>query len=95
MSIICDGCGLKIQNASDECDCDDVCEGRYIPAVCEYASTCDGCCELTHHENLTMDLRTQLGYCEECMQDPKIAAMIEASNKACPDGVPLIPPVLN
>ena len=85
----CGGCGQD--TSEQECDCEDWCEGRLIECVCEYASTCDGCGELTSHEDMVMDLRTQLGYCENCMKDPRIAAMIKASNEACPDGIPLVP----
>lgn len=74
----------------EECNCDDYCEGRFIGEVCAYASTCDWCHELTMHENMEMDLRTQLGYCEECQKLPQVAAMIETGIKACPDGEPLL-----
>lgn len=47
-------------------ECDDCVDGRFIGAVCEYASTCDGCGELTSHDLMTMDEETQLGYCEKC-----------------------------
>lgn len=47
-------------------DCDTCCEGRYMEAVNEYASTCDGCGELYSHEDLEMNEKTQLGYCENC-----------------------------
>lgn len=50
----------------DTFDCGDCYEGRYIPETCEYASTCDGCGELEMHEALSMDPRTQLGYCKKC-----------------------------
>lgn len=53
-------------------ECDDDCmtiDGRYVPAVNEYASTCDGCMDLTHHDHLTMDLKTQLGYCDCCVEN--------------------------
>jgi formylmethanofuran dehydrogenase subunit E len=43
-------------------------DGRWIEAVSEYASTCDGCGELTMHENLEMNEVTQLGYCNECIK---------------------------
>ena len=47
-------------------DCDDCVDFRYMPAVNDYASTCDGCAELTMHELMWMDEETQLGYCEKC-----------------------------
>ncbi len=47
-------------------DDDDEVNGRWLSAVCEYASTCDGCGDLTMHEEMTMDDETQLGYCHDC-----------------------------
>ncbi len=49
-------------------DDDETIDGRWLEAVCEYASTCDDCGELTHHNLLTMDEDTQLGYCEQCQK---------------------------
>lgn len=50
------------------CDNCDTVDGRWISAVSEYASTCDGpCAELTHHDDLAMDPVTQLGYCRDCI----------------------------
>ena len=43
-------------------------DGRWMEAVNEYASTCDGCHELTMHEDMVCDSRTQLGYCPECVK---------------------------
>jgi len=54
------------EEGKDEDDCVDCVDGRDIECVCEYASTCDGCGELTSHENMTMDEETQLGYCSDC-----------------------------
>jgi len=51
------------------CDSDTCCDGRTLEAVNQYASTCDGCGELTMHEDLAMDDDTQLGYCYECMKE--------------------------
>jgi hypothetical protein len=49
-------------------DQEDEVDGRWIGAVCEYASTCDGpCAELTSHSELRMDPITQLGYCRDCV----------------------------
>lgn len=56
------------------CDRCNTVEGRDIELVSEYASTCDWCADLTHHDNLTMDLVTQLGYCPKCL--PKLPAHI-------------------
>jgi hypothetical protein len=47
-------------------ECDNCVDGRDIELVSEYASTCDGCGELTSHVEIVMDNETQLGYCEEC-----------------------------
>jgi hypothetical protein len=51
------------------CMVEDCQDGRYLPAVNEYASTCDGCAELTSHEEMVMDKNTQLGYCEICVEN--------------------------
>lgn len=53
------------------CDSCDTVEGRDIELVCEYASTCDLCGELTHHNELHADMKTQLGYCISCI--PKLS----------------------
>lgn len=62
------------------CDSCNTLEGRWIEAVCEYASTCDECGELTHHDEQTMDPITQLGYCRECVpkQPEEIRKRLEA-----------------
>ena len=54
----CANCGVP--------DCQD---GRYLPAVNEYASTCDGCAELTHHDLMVVDKNTQFGYCDDCVEN--------------------------
>jgi hypothetical protein len=46
---------------------DDEVDGRWVDAVNEYASTCDGCGELEMHEHMAMDPDTQLGYCPACV----------------------------
>ena len=51
------------------CDTCDTIDGRWVQAVSDYASTCDGCQELTHHEEMSMDVSTQLGYCEKCTEE--------------------------
>lgn len=56
-------------------ECDDCVDGRFIGAVCEYASTCDGCGELTHHDLMTADEETQLGYCYGCAR--KLGLIVE------------------
>jgi len=48
------------------CDDDSCQDGRTLEVVNQYASTCDGCGELTHHELMEMDEETQLGYCPKC-----------------------------
>jgi hypothetical protein len=62
-------------NPSGDCDCCDTVDGRWIAAVSDYASTCDWCGEQTHHEHLTMDPKTQLGYCDDCI--PKLPLEIQ------------------
>ena len=47
-------------------DYEDEIDGRFVDVVNEYASTCDGCGELTMHESMAMDNETQLGYCKDC-----------------------------
>ncbi len=48
------------------CDYCDTMYGRWLPAVNEYASSCDDCGEMTMHESMVMDKKTQLGYCISC-----------------------------
>lgn len=52
--------------ADEDGDCDCCVDGRALECVNEYASTCDGCGELTMHDSMWMDPYTQLGYCEDC-----------------------------
>jgi hypothetical protein len=66
MEPICQRTDCQIWEPDKE-ECDDCVDGRFIGAVCEYASTCDGCGDLTMHEEMHMDEETQLGYCEKCM----------------------------
>lgn len=82
---------FKEATLSDECTSDTRCpdaekngncdqcgtiDGRYMEAVNEYASTCDGDCQdLTHHNHLYMDPKTQQGYCEKCL--PKMPKDIQ------------------
>jgi hypothetical protein len=46
-------------------------EGRDIEVINEYASACDGCHELTHHDLMEIDPNgdEQLGFCEDCRPD--------------------------
>lgn len=53
-------------NYCDTCECVLCNRGRSLEEVNEYASTCDNCGELTHHQEMEMDNKTQLGYCEKC-----------------------------
>lgn len=57
------------ESGRDEDDCEDCVDGRDIQVVSDYASTCDGCGELTPHEEMTMDKETQLGYCPKCQEE--------------------------
>jgi len=50
------------------CDADDEVDGKWIGAVCEYASTCDYCSELAMHDTMLMHVETQLGLCDRCQQ---------------------------
>jgi len=59
---------------SGNCDSCDTIDGRCIEAVCEYASTCDNCGELTSHDEMEMDPETQFGYCLGCV--PKLSQEI-------------------
>lgn len=71
-SILGDGCGVNTHcehcEPNGDCDICGTMDGRDMECVNEYASTCDGpCAELTHHDYLTMDTKTQLGYCDDCI----------------------------
>ena len=58
------------------CDPCGTIDGRYMEAVNDYASTCDGpCMDLTSHELLFMDPETQAGYCEGCL--PKMSQEVQ------------------
>ncbi len=54
---------------SGECYACDTIDGRWVDAVNCYASTCDGCGELCHHDRQVMDPETQLGYCPNCIPE--------------------------
>lgn len=72
MSIDKYSCEFRYDNPEKyckNCESETCIDGRQIEAVNEYASTCDGCGELIHHDLLTMDEETQLGYCKECMKN--------------------------
>lgn len=76
-----------------DCDSCDTIDGRWIQAVCEYASTCDGCGELTMHEHMAMDPKTQLGYCEVCAL--KQPAEVRARYGMRIEDFPPLPPGFN
>jgi hypothetical protein len=52
----CYECTLTIEEQNELTDCDCI-DGRYIGAVSEYASSCDGCGELTTRTALRLALR--------------------------------------
>jgi len=66
----CKFCGGLLSEHIDgiECPDDNAVYGRTMEVVAQYASTCDGCGDLTMHEMMEMDEETQLGYCEECIR---------------------------
>lgn len=57
---------------SPDMELDDEIDGRFIDRVNEYASTCDGCQEMSMHENMVMDKNTELGYCLKCVKEGKL-----------------------
>jgi hypothetical protein len=67
-----DECNVDPPTRCESCDPDGSCEscntvyGRFMDAVNEYASTCDDCMEMCSHDQMTMDPKTQLGYCPIC-----------------------------
>jgi hypothetical protein len=67
-----DECTVDPPTRCEQCEPDGSCEscntvyGRFMDVVNEYASTCDDCMEMCSHELMTMDPKTQLGYCPEC-----------------------------
>lgn len=73
---VCEVC--HNQGPCEACNCVD---GRYMDVVNEYASTCDWCGEMVMNELQTMDLATQLGYCEKCI--PKLPEDIKARLEKC------------
>ena len=47
-------------------------DGRLMEIVNEYASSCDGCGELTKHDSFELvDEQTHLGLCWQCVQNGK------------------------
>lgn len=58
----------------EDCEPNGVChacntvDGRFMDVVNTYASTCDGCSEMTDHHLLIEDKKTQLGYCWSCWE---------------------------
>ena len=70
-SELCPECGFPISEHMSQIPCIDDKEilGRNMEVVNCYASTCDGCAELTMHELMEMDNKTQLGFCETCVKN--------------------------
>lgn len=61
------GCENSSGSECDDCVIErKIC--RWLPAVSEYASTCDGCGELCSHELQSFDEETQLGMCAACQE---------------------------
>lgn len=62
-----------------DCHVCETIDGRWVDAVNCYASTCDCCAELAHHDYQRMDPVTQLGYCPSCIDElpPDIKARLE------------------
>ena len=83
MKEICPECGFPIYDHPNLEPCLDEYEilGRNIEVVNEYASTCDGCQELTSHELMEMDEKTQLGFCEECVENGTMKEVLDGINK--------------
>ena len=76
---LCPECGYPISEHMSEIPCFDDKEilGRNIEVVNEYASTCDGCQELTSHELMEMNDRTQLGFCEVCVENGTMKEVLD------------------
>ena len=85
----CQFCGGLISEHLDNKECPDydAVYGRTLEVVNQYASTCDGCGELTMHEAMKMDEKTQLGYCEKCMEykNNLVKKHLEGLNLISPD----------
>ena len=68
------------EEGRNEEDCIVCVDGRWIDVVSVYASTCDGCGELTSHEEMLMDEETQLGYCfSRCAKEHFTAEQIASA----------------
>lgn len=65
--------GYKCEDCEPDgfCESCDTFEGRGIEQISEYASTCDGCGDLVHHDlqRIPPETGDQLGYCEDCRPD--------------------------
>lgn len=91
-TVLGDGCDYETHcpacSPNGDCNKCDTIGGRWMEAVNEYASTCDGCGQLTAHERLTMDPETQLGYCSSCVpnQSEEIRCRLKANSTgmSCP-----------
>lgn len=66
----CSKSGMCCSYCPPDGDCErcDTIDGVNMEAVNCYASTCDGCAELTMHVDMEMDPHTQLGYCPACVK---------------------------
>lgn len=65
-------------------------EGRRIDCICDYASSCDGCGELTHHDCMACEDDEEgqpLGYCIKCRPDLHEAIQAEHAKHAEEHGV--------
>ncbi len=58
----------KACRVNGDCDLCDTIDGRHMNAIAEHAQTCDGCADLTENESLTMNLGTNLLYCQRCLR---------------------------
>jgi hypothetical protein len=63
---ICTRTYCALFDPEDPGECEDCIDGRWLEAVNQYASTCDGCGEQVHHDLQDMDEETQFGYCRKC-----------------------------
>ena len=54
-----------------DCDFCDTIDGVDMEVVNNYASTCDGCYDLTMHVDMEMEQETQFGYCPSCAKKRK------------------------
>ena len=65
----CDNTHCEDCEENGNCDRCDTIDGRWVEAVSEYASSCDGCGELTHHCQFYNVSETGLGVCRLCFEN--------------------------